>query len=281
MLPVFLIFSISLSIPALAAEETPKKEQTKYSVSLGVEYSTGQFGTDITTDAVAIPLRLYWYPTDRLDLSLEIPYLYQSNSVTTPFGVGRFKTASTQQVGGVRTTKRNGSSTFASTFNVTNSQSGIGDLVLKGGYVVLQEGELMPEIRPEVYVKFPTADQNKGLGTGEFDGGIGVTISKWVGNWNGNLEGVYNFIGKSQNFKLNDFFSYEAGVSYQVTDRFLPAIALKGATSPGEGSAPPFEMRIKALYNITGKLAVDGYLSKGFTIGTADYGAGAEISYNF
>ncbi len=40
-------------------------------------------------------------------------------------------------------------------------------------------------------------------------------------------------------------------------------------------------MRIKALFNITGRLSVDRYLAKGFTDGTADYGAGAEISYNF
>lgn len=281
LLPILLILTISSSLPALAAEETPKKEQTKFSMSLGVEYSTGRYGTDLTTDAVAIPLKLYWYPTDRLDFSLEIPYLYQSNSVTTAFGMGRFKTSSTQQTGGVRMTKRNGSSTFASNFDVTRSQSGIGDVILKSGYIVLKEGTLIPEIRPEVYVKFPTADKNKGLGTGEFDGGAGVTLNKWVDNWNGYFEGVYNMIGTSQDFTLKDFFSYEAGVGYQVTDRFLPAVAVKGATSPGDGSAPPFEMRIKALYNITGKLAADGYLSKGFTVGTADYGAGAELSYNF
>ncbi len=267
--------------PSSAAQETHKKEQTKYAVSLGVEYGTGRYGTDITTDAVAIPLKLYWYPTDRLDLSLEIPYLYQSNSATTPFGMGRFKTSSSQQSGGVRMTKRNGSSAFASTFDVTRSQSGVGDLVLRGGYIVIQEGKLIPEIRPEVYVKFPTADKNKGLGTGEFDGGAGLTLNKWVGDWNGYFEGVYNFIGKSEDFRLKDFFSYEAGVGYQVTDRFLPAVAVKGATSPGDGSTPPFEVRIKALYNLTGKLAADGSLSKGFTDGTADYGAGAELSYNF
>ncbi len=281
LLTVLMIMSISLSLPALAAEETHNKEQTKFSVALGAEYSTGKYGTNITTDAVAIPLKLYWYPTDRLDFSLEIPYLYQSNSVTTPFGTGRFKTAKMQQSGGVQGPKRNGSSTFASTFDVSRSQSGIGDLVLKGGYVVFQEEKFIPEIRPEVYVKVPTADKNKGLGTGEFDGGVGVTLTKWVDNWNGYFEGVYNLIGKSQDFSLKDFFSYEVGVGYQVTDRFLPSIALKGATNPEDGSEPPFEMRIKALYNVTGKLGVDGYLSKGFNDGTADYGAGAEISYNF
>jgi len=139
---------LTLSLPALAAEELHKKEQTKFSVALGVEYSTGKYGTSITTDAVSVPLKLYWYPTDRLDFTLELPYLYQSNSTTTPFGMGRFRTGRMQQVGGVQQPMRIGRSNFASTFDVTKSQSGIGDLILKGGYVVYTEEKFIPEIRP-------------------------------------------------------------------------------------------------------------------------------------
>ena len=147
-LPVFIMLFLTLSLPALAAEELHKKEQTKFSVALGVEYSTGKYGTSITTDAVSVPLKLYWYPTDRLDFTLELPYLYQSNSTTTPFGMGRFRTGRMQQVGGVQQPMRIGRSNFASTFDVTKSQSGIGDLILKGGYVVYTEEKFIPEIRP-------------------------------------------------------------------------------------------------------------------------------------
>ncbi len=279
----FFVLSLSLSFQVNAAQQTAKKEQTNYSAALSVEYGTGKYGTNTTTDNVTTKLTLGWYPTERLDFSLEIPYLYQSSSVTTPFGMGRFKTASMQPGGPGQgpKPKRMGSSTFASTFNVTQSQSGIGDLILRGGYVVLQEDKYIPEIRPEAYVKFPTADQNKGLGTGEFDGGIGLTLTKWIDNWNGYFEGVCNFIGKSSNFQLNNFFSYELGVGYQVTDRFLPMLAIKGATAPAKGSSPFFQLREKALYNITGRLGVDGYVAEGFTDGTPDFALGAEISYQF
>ncbi len=92
---------------------------------------------------------------------------------------------------------------------------------------------------------------------------------------------VYNFIGKSSDFQLNNYFSYELGVGYQVTDRFLPSVAVKGTTSPAEGSDPFFQLRLKALYHISGRLGVDGYVAKGFTNGTPDYALGAEISYQF
>jgi Fe-S-cluster containining protein len=277
----FFVLALSLPVSANAAPPTDVKGPNMYSAALGVEYGSGDYGTDITTDAVTTKLILGWKPMERLLFSLEIPYLYQSNSVTTSFGMGRFRTGSMQQVGGTQRPMRNGSSSFASTFDVTKSQSGLGDLVLKGGCIIYTEEDRIPEIRPEAYVKFPTADKNKGLGTGEFDGGVGVALNKWLDSWNGYFEGVYNFIGKSQDFKLNNFFSYEAGVGYKLSERFMPAIGLKGATSPGEGSPAPFEMRIKALYNITGTLGVDGYLAKGFSDGSPDYGLGAEISFQF
>jgi hypothetical protein len=277
----FLVSTLSLPFTAMAAEQTGKKAPADYSVSLGVDYSNGDYGTSITTDAVATKLTLGWLPTDRLDFSLEIPYLYQSNSSTTPFGMGRFRTSRMQQGGLMQGPMRSGSSQFASTFDVSRSQSGIGDLILRGGYIVVPESNNIPQIRPEAYVKFPTADENKGLGTGEFDGGIGVTLTKWFGDWNGSFEGVYNFIGKSADFNLNNYFSYEADLGYQLTDRFMPALALKGATSPSSDSSAYFEMRIKALYKITGRLGADGYLGKGFTDGTPDYTAGAELSYMF
>jgi hypothetical protein len=273
---VILVMALALPFTTKAADQKGIKVQNNLSVTLGVDYANGDYGTDITTDAVATRLKVTWLPTDLLDLSVEIPYLYQSNSVTTPYGMGRFRTSMMQGSGAARGPMRSGSN-----FDVTRSQSGIGDLILRGGYIVVPEKDVIPQIRPEAYIKFPTADENKGLGTGEFDGGIGVTLVKWFGNWNGAFEGVYNFIGKSADFNLNDYFSYEADLGYQLTDRFMPAVAIRGATSPSSDSPAYFEMRIKALYNITGRLGADGYLGKGFTDGSPDFTAGAEISYLF
>lgn len=268
-----------------AAEKMAPKEQSQpnYFAALSVEYGTGDYGTSITTDSVTTKLTLGWYPTDRLDLSLEIPYLYQSNSTTTPFGMGRFRTATMQSGGQEQSSgpRRMGSSAFASTFDVNKSQSGIGDLVLKGGYIVVQERNAVPEIRPEAYVKFPTADKDKGLGTGEFDAGVGVTLNKWLGDWNGYCEGVYNYIGKSSDFQLKDYFSYDLGVGYQVTDRFLPALALKGTTNPGDGSPPYCQLRETALYKISDRWGVNGYLGEGLTDGTPSFALGAEVNYQF
>jgi hypothetical protein len=53
--------------------------------------------------------------------------------------------------------------------SVTQTEDGLGDILLKGEYVLLAEQAALPEITGSLKIKFPTADEDKGLGTGEFD----------------------------------------------------------------------------------------------------------------
>jgi hypothetical protein len=54
----------------------------KFSVGIGLDYATGDYGTDKTTDSWAIPFVVDYYPTKDLDFELVIPWIYQSNSNT-------------------------------------------------------------------------------------------------------------------------------------------------------------------------------------------------------
>jgi len=49
--------------------------------------------------------------------------------------------------------------------NVTSTEHGLGDVLLKGQYVLLSEKAVLPEIAPYLKIKFPTADSDRGLGT--------------------------------------------------------------------------------------------------------------------
>ncbi len=44
--------------------------------------------------------------------------------------------------------------------------------------MLVEEKSVLPEVAPYLKIKFPTADQGKGLGTGEFDETVGVDLSK-------------------------------------------------------------------------------------------------------
>jgi len=255
------------------------------STGLGVEFATGDFGTGQTTDSVTIPLTIGVYPTKRLEFELVIPYLYQSNSFTTSAGGVRFGRNGS---GGVFfVTGANGNGAGGSLAGIilaseeNRSQSGLGNISLKSGYIILEEGAVAPQVKPILYVEFPTADKDKGLGTGEFVTGLGVAVDKWFGNWQAYLEGTYNFQGSSDLYALKDFFCYEAGMGYQVTDRFLSNLALLGATKPVEGATDLLEARVKMAYRLSAKSRIEGYLAAGLTDGSPDFGTGVAAFYTF
>jgi hypothetical protein len=265
------------------------------SVGLGVDFATGDYGTGLTTDSVAVPLIIDIYPTKRLEFELVIPYLYQSNSSTVAAGGVRFRRNGYGGNGygygaaiygnGMNGNGQGGSAATAvynlSVYDENQSESGLGNISLKGGYVVLEEGSFAPQVKPIVYVEFPTADKDKGLGTGEFVTGVGASLDKWFGNWRAYAEGLYNFQSSSDLYDLKDFFSYEAGMGYQVTDRLLSNVALLGATKPAEGSSDLLETRVKMTYRVSGKGSIEGYLAAGLTTGSPDFGAGVAAFYDF
>src|SRR5262249_23301885 len=129
----------------------------RFSLSTSLNYSRGGYGTAPDTTLVYVPFTLRAKPIERLTLGLTGPYLPPTpqNIIVTGGGVAGRKSVTPAQ-----------------------TEDGLGDLLLKGEYVLPQEQQSLPEITASVKIKFPTADENKGLGTGEFDETIGVSFSK-------------------------------------------------------------------------------------------------------
>ena len=253
---------------------------TVLTVGLGFEFATGEYGTGTTTDSITVPLTIDWYPIQRLEFKLEVPYVYQSNSTTTSAAGIRFRRGGAAGGSGVTGHGSDNLST-ATDYDESRSRSGLGNVSLKAGYVVLEEGKTLPQVKPKVYVEFPTADRNKGLGTGEFVTGLGLELGKWFGDWHTYVDGMYNFQGRSADYDLKDFISYEGGVGYQVTDRLLTTLLMKGATDLADLSSGLMETRLKLGYRLTGRAGVEGFLAAGLTSGSPDFGAGLSMSYDF
>lgn len=275
----FTILATALVLPHLVqATEYP------YSIGQGFEYSSGKYGSSIRTESIYAPLTIMAAPTDRLGLSLEIPFVYQSNSnVVSSVARGSMPATKTMMLPAVGMSGMSGSGSGMTSTSAGSSQSesGLGDITLKAGYVLLPEKGAMPQIRPTVFVKFPTADKNKSLGTGEFDEGIAVEISKWFGEWNPFAEAGYTVQGKSSQLALKNYMSYNAGVGYQVAESFRPILLVKGATSPADGAGRLLEVRLKLRYQATSHTGIDGYIAKGITTNSPDYGTGLAVYYDF
>ncbi len=129
-----LVLIITGVTPALA-EDDPR-----WLLSTSVNYSVGDYGTNKDTTIVSVPVTFGVRPVDQLWISLTLPWIYQSseNVVVT--------------AGGVAVRKKGGSGKFARPERST-SESGVGDLLLKVSYTVLEERDFVPEIAPVIYVR--------------------------------------------------------------------------------------------------------------------------------
>jgi hypothetical protein len=250
--------------PALAAEDDPR-----WSFSTSVNYSVGDYGTNKDTTIVYVPFTLGVRPIDRLWLSLTLPYIYQSSEDVVVTG------------GGVAKRKRGGGGKFAAPERST-SESGLGDMLLRVSYVVLEEGELIPEIAPYVKIKFPTADSDRGLGTGEFDETIGVDLSKrLIDRLYGYLTLSYTFVGDPPGTDFRNAFGWSIGAAYSVTAPLAVFAFLEGSTAISPDQSDPVELRVGAEYRLTKALKLTGAVTRGLTDGAADWGLSAGLSLRF
>lgn len=257
----------------------PAPAESQWNLGLGIDFATGDYGTDTTTDSLRVPLSIGYAPTRRLDLELVIPYLYQSSSTTTLSGGVRFPTD--RQGGRRRTTDTEPPEEGITTTEESESRDGLGDLTLTAGYVLLPEGDRLPALRPLLYLKFPTADEDEGLGTGEFDIGAGVGAVKWFGRWYTFAEGRYIWQGSNAELGLEDYATLEGETGYRLSANFFPAVALWWSSPPANGSPDLADLRLKGIYSGETGVSIEGYLGTGLSEASADLLAGLSLFYRF
>lgn len=282
-----LLAVICCAIPESAPADMREKPQN-LSVSLGAEFATGNYGTDATTRSLYLPLIATWSPDERFDIGIEVPFIYQSRSnVTTgiyhaSLSATAEKTAPRTGAGGSGGSGLQPQAQQHSASGPSKSDvSGLGDIILRLGVIALFEAANTPQLRPSLSIKFPTASFSDGLGTGEFDLGVGVEASKWFGAARLTGEGIYNYQGKADGLGLNNFLSFSAGAGYQLGKSLHPMLVLKGATAPSAYSGDLLELRARLICSLSAASSLDLYLSHGLAGSSPDHGGGIAAVFGF
>ena len=141
-----------------AAADTASVQSGSFSLTTGVDYSTGKYGGTSSTDILYVPLTGA-YEMDKWLFKLTVPYI----SVTGPGNVVRGIGIIKNKAPGPRKT-----------------QSGLGDVVAgvtRNLIDVTSSGTLIDLTGK---IKFGTADAGKGLGTGENDYAAQVDLTQTV-----------------------------------------------------------------------------------------------------
>src|SRR5260221_2740169 len=128
------------------------------SAGLGVNYSSGKYGTSADTRILSIPLSAR-YATDLWTLKLTVPYLSVTGPANVVPGVGRIDSSG-------RPRRR--------TFAGTTTESGLGDTVASATYNAYYDAATKRGLDLTGRLKLPTAEADKGLGTGSADQSVQV-----------------------------------------------------------------------------------------------------------
>jgi hypothetical protein len=283
---VFCFGLLVQAAPAADSTEYLLAERPAFSLGLGFDYETGDYGTGSDSDFLAVPLYLDLYPSDRLDFELIVPYVYlrtEDAGATTVF----YRTSGGYASGAARGRNRPASGTDSTTTSETAtssghaSESGLGDITLTAGYILIEESRTLPQVRPSLYFKFPTADEDKGLGTGEFDYGPGLALGKWLGDWHLFAEGLFVVQGDSELYRTKDYFSFEGGIGHQFSANLYGAVQIRGATAPADGADDSLEGRIRGIWRLAPAIALEGYLGTGLNDGGADLTSSIAVFFDF
>jgi len=98
-------------------------------------------------------------------------------------------------------------------------ENGIGDLTAGAKWRFLNERAWCPRQALAPSVKFPTADEDDGLGSGETDYDLTWIASKALtGRLGAHLNAGYSFIGDPSGEELGDIVHYGVAADYQISD---------------------------------------------------------------
>lgn len=248
----------------------------RFSLSAGADYSSGKYGTDTTTDIWSVPVAAA-YQTDRWTFKLTVPYINISGAGNVIPGVGKVNNGNPKGRG----RGNGGGTTPAPGTAASGSASGLGDITASAGYELFGSADRTFGLDLTGKVKFGTADENKGLGTGKNDYGLSLDTYKVSGDWTA-FGGVgWMKYGSSQYIQLKNGFNANIGADYKLgASDNIGAYYYYRERIADTGAA---QSEIAAYWNhkFNDRLRVQAYALAGFADGSPDYGVGASLKYSF
>ncbi len=251
---VAIAFVLLSSATCILADEEEVGSALQLSGSLGYHYSTGKYGSSERTDISFVPLTL----TAR-DVSwmarLTLPYINVSGLPALD-------------------------GTAVGDTVVTGTGSGIGDIVLEGVYTVTPLEDWMPYLDVGARVKFPTADDERGLGTGKFDYQLNLEVARVFGNVTPFASVGYRFVGDPASFDLRNVWLASVGTVLQVASGVNAGAFLFYQQSASTTSEDQLDIMPYIDWKPTTDWSISLYTTAGLQDGSPDFGTGVQLTYS-
>ncbi|MEQ1663549.1 MAG: hypothetical protein ABL877_12725 [Thiobacillus sp.] len=231
--------------------------ESRLSLSMGLDYSSGQYGSATSTHTWALPLSLK-YRTDDWSVRLSSAWLrIEGDGNVTPDG-----------------------DPLNSTGNNAITE-GAGDMVGSFTYHLVDERAAWAGFDVTGKIKFGTASTEKFLGTGQNDYTIQAEAFKPLGNWMPFLSLGYKWKGDPDTIEYRNVWLVSLGTDYRVS----PTISVGGShdwqqavTATGSAVSETL-LYLNVRLNAANRLNL--YAVGGFSDASPDWGSGFTLSHRF
>lgn len=261
---LLLVIFVGFINPAYGLE-TKERVRSIYdglSLSAGLEYEEGDYGTGDTTETWTIPVNVR-YRTGNMSYEVTVPYLSAESTgdIVVMTGGGRHSTSTSRTTG--------------------QSESGIGDISLAVTYFLPQGADKELYLYLTGWVSLDTGDEQNGLGSGEKSYAIEASIDKYIGD-----ELYFGTVGYQ-------FFNDAVDVDYDNSLYGLVGLmrpwnnqtSLGGSLYYSQAATPGFDniVELSGLFRhkLDRQRTLYGYILLGMSDGAADWGTGVRIRHYF
>jgi hypothetical protein len=253
-------------------------EDPRWQVGPSFYHSSGDYGTGSTTTMTALPIsirRLF----DDGDITLVVmPYL----SITSDCSVTLIGSIPNRTDGTCATTSdpRNPRKP-PKVRPARTTERGLGDTILRGRYYLLDDRGLLPTVAVTAKIKIPTANRAQGLGTGEFDEGLGFELSKKLGEWIGFADVGYTNLGDPPGLDLHNQWNYDLGVGYYFSKELMASLFYEEWTAVIPELQNPRDLLLAANYVATQAFRLNASVARGLSDGAPNWAFTAGVAIRF
>lgn len=248
-----------IALAALAAASAARAEGL--TLASGFDYTSGKYGAAEKTQILYVPF-IVKYDTGSWALKLTVPYI----RITGP---GNVVGAGADRV------------TLPGAAGPRRSESGLGDIVGSAFYSVLTERTASFGLDVGAKVKFGTADETKGLGTGQNDYSLQADVYKPLGQLSLFASFGHRWYGDPPGVNLKNVFYWAAGGAYRISADTNAGLAYDYRPAITTGGGEISELTAFFTRRMTREWKLQPYMLLGFGRASPDWGAGAQLAYSY
>lgn len=227
---------------------------------VGFDYSRGNYGEASATEILYLPVYLK-YDAGPWAFKVTLPYLYVKAPANVVIADGR---PVARAGGGART-----------------SEQGLGDIVASAGYTAYESAASGIILDVIGKLKLPTADEDRGLGTGETD--YSVQADGYKSLRSVSLLGTlgYRWIGSPEGVDLDNVWFGTLGAVRKINPQWSAGLLYDYREASSERGSPQSEATAFVSRRLDAQTKAQLYTVKGFSDGSPAWGAGAALTRSF